>query len=249
MENQAQNFTSGSAMGGMNIDTGKIISRVKAVLFDPPNAWTSIKAEQATIKELYLNYFLVLAALPPLCGFLGNVIFGVTLPFIGTIHPPFFSALGGALFRYVLSLGGMYVLALILQFVAKNFSGNPDLSNTFKLAAFSYVPAYVFGVLGIMPGFVAMIGGLLSLYSIYVFWTGVTPMTDVPEGKKIPFTIVSAILAIIVFAVIGVISAAMVPSVMPTPDFSHTATPGSFDPQKFQQGINELQKIIPNGSK
>ncbi len=235
-------------MGGINIDTGKIISRAKAVLLDPPNAWTDIKAEQTTIKDLYKNYFLVLAAIPPVCAYLGGVIFGITIPLLGTMRTPIVGGLVDAVFRYGLSLVGLYVLALILQFVAKNFSGNPDLTSAFKLAAFASVPSYVFGALSIIPA-LGLIGALLSLYSIYVFWTGVTPMTDVPESKKIPFTVVSAVVAIIVFVVIGAVSAAIRVSVMPAPDFGHTVAPGGFDPQKFQQGIDELQKIIPNTSK
>ena len=52
------------------MDFAKIVARVKAILTTPKTEWPVIATEPETVKGLYLNYIVILAAIPPLAGIL-----------------------------------------------------------------------------------------------------------------------------------------------------------------------------------
>ena len=47
------------------MDLNKIIQRARAVLVTPRTEWPVIAAEPTTVQDLYRDYILVLAAIPP----------------------------------------------------------------------------------------------------------------------------------------------------------------------------------------
>ena len=65
------------------MDLNKIIARAKAILLSPKTEWPVIAAEPDTIPGLYAGYIAVLAAIPPIVGFLSTTLIGVSVPFLG----------------------------------------------------------------------------------------------------------------------------------------------------------------------
>ena len=51
-----------------------LVSRVRGILFKPNEEWAKIKAEDLTITQLFLNYALILAAIPAVAQFLGRLL-------------------------------------------------------------------------------------------------------------------------------------------------------------------------------
>jgi hypothetical protein len=84
---------------------------------------------------------------------------------------------------------------------APSFSGQQDMVQALKLAAYGYTPAWVAGVLLLLPslGSLALLAGL---YSLYVFYLGVAPMMKVPQDKAAGFTAV-AVACALVLALVG----------------------------------------------
>ncbi|EKD39170.1 MAG: hypothetical protein ACD_75C00488G0004 [uncultured bacterium] len=68
-----------------------------------------------SIKELYVGYILLLAAIGPLAGFLKMSIFGINVPVMGTYRVGIGTSLGNMLLSYVLSLAGVYLMTLIVN--------------------------------------------------------------------------------------------------------------------------------------
>ncbi len=58
------------------MDLNKIILRARALLVSPRTEWPLIAAEPATVRELYRDYILILAAIPPICQFVKVSIVG-----------------------------------------------------------------------------------------------------------------------------------------------------------------------------
>jgi hypothetical protein len=181
-----------------------IVNRAKDMILKPRDTWAAIKAEQTTIKELYTSYAVILAAIPPLASFLGLSLLGVSM--IGFHYrTPFGLGISHALVSYVLSLVGLYVVALIIDALAGSFGSQKNIINAMKVAVYSWTPSWVAGVLFLIP-FLSPIAVLLSLYSLYLFYLGLPVLMETPKDKTMGYFIVSILISILVFIVIGFLS-------------------------------------------
>jgi hypothetical protein len=50
--------------------------RVQGILLNPREEWIRIKEESLPLFRLFSSYVLILAALPPVTGFLANLLYG-----------------------------------------------------------------------------------------------------------------------------------------------------------------------------
>src|SRR6516225_8426784 len=94
------------------VDFNKLIARVKNILLTPE-----------TVQSLYLNYILILAAIPAICGFIKMSVFGISIPFVGTTRVGFFTGITNMVLTYAVSLGIAFLVALIIDMLAPNFGG------------------------------------------------------------------------------------------------------------------------------
>ncbi len=58
--------------------------------------------------------------------------------------------------------------------------------------------------LSVLPS-IAIIGSLIGLYSIYVWYLGLTPVKKTPDDKKVVYMIVSIVVYIVVMIIIGAV--------------------------------------------
>lgn len=174
-----------------------IVRRAQAILLKPKEEWARIKAEPATPAGLFTSYAMVLAAVPAVFQFLGNILVGRRLPVVGLYRWPFGRALGAAVVAYVLSLATVYLFALIIRGLAPSFGSARNMTGALKLAVFSMTPAWVAGVLYVVPALWAL-GTLASLYGLYLLYLGFhAPMLETPKDK------VGGYLAASVLVVVG----------------------------------------------
>ena len=73
----------------------------------------AIAGEQSSLKELYLDYIMVLAAIGPVAGFFKMTIIGMDVPFMGTYRMGFGAGLSNMVFSYAMALVGVYLVAII----------------------------------------------------------------------------------------------------------------------------------------
>lgn len=181
-----------------------LVDRVKNILLTPKEEWPKIDAEPGTIGGIYTSYVIPLAAIPALAGLIGAVVFGYSLLGV-TWRPSIGSAVGMALTQYVLALIGVFVLGLIIDWLAPTFGGTKNNVQAFKVAAYSATAAWVTGILSIIPA-LATIGGLLGLYSLYLLYLGLPRLMKAPEDKALSYTVVTIIAAIVIFIVLGMLA-------------------------------------------
>jgi len=189
-----------------------LIERVKDILMSPKTEWGVIDGESATVGGIYTSYVLILAAIPQICMALGMIFFmprpmaevaSVAAAFgVYTLTPA--SIILGAVVQYVLSLVCVYVMAMIIDGLAPSFGGTKDQLKAFKVAAYYPTAAWVAGILYIIPmlGILALIAGIYSLYTLFL---GLPQLMRVPEDKKVGYFVVTLVIAIIVFMVVGYI--------------------------------------------
>src|SRR3546814_20958643 len=123
----------------------KTIARAKSILFSPRSEWPVIAGEPATIKGLYTGYFMILAAIPAVFGFIKVSLIGQSL-FGVTVTTSTLSGLVAMVFSYVLSLVMLYVVALIINALAPTVGGRQDQLQEVKVIGYAWPPAWVAGI-------------------------------------------------------------------------------------------------------
>jgi hypothetical protein len=180
-----------------------IVQRVQSILVKPKEEWIKIKAEPATVSGIFTSYVAILAAIPAVFQFLGNVLVGTRLPVVGVFRWPMGRALGFAVLTYVLALVSVYVFALVVNELAPTFSSAKNMTNAVKLAAYSMTPGWVAGVLYIIPG-LWVLGLLASLYGLYILYLGFsTPMMETPKDKIPGYMALSIVVVVVLSVVFG----------------------------------------------
>jgi hypothetical protein len=148
-----------------------LVRRVVRLLLNPLPTWDEIDAEDTTIDALYRHWVIPLAAIPAVCGAIGQLGFGGIHIFGIHYHQSFVGVFGRALVGYALTLIGVYILALVIDELAIQFGGERSRTQAFKLAAYSGTAGWVAGVFGLLPGvggLFELLGGLYSLYLLYL---------------------------------------------------------------------------------
>ncbi len=188
-----------------------IVERVKKLILQPKQEWPVIDGEAHTVQGLYTQYVMILAAIPAVCGFIGLSLIGIGV-FGATYRMPIASGVAHMVVQYLMSLGMVYVMALIIDALAPNFGSQKNFGQALKVAAFFPTAAWIAGVFSIIPS-LSIIGSLLSLYSLYLLFVGLPTLMKTPEDKAITYTVVVIIAAI----VIAVVIAAIIGLTMPGP--------------------------------
>ena len=181
-----------------------LVDRVKNILLQPKQEWAVIETEATDTKTLYTTYAMILAAIPAVAGFIGGSIIGYSA-FGISVRVPMVQGIAGMIVGYVLSLGGVYVLALIIDALAPNFGGTKNMNQALKLAVYTATASWLAGIFSMVPGL--RILGLLGLYSLYLLYTGLPLLMKSPEDKSMTYTIVIVVCALVISIVIGAVSA------------------------------------------
>ena len=172
-----------------------LVQRVQDILLRPTPTWDAIAVEPATVKGLYTGYIMILAAIGPVCQFLGATLFG------GFLFAPF--TLVAAVVGYGLSLAGIYIMALVIDGLAPSFGGEKSQIQALKVAAYGSTAAWLAGVFNLVPMLAFL--GILGLYSLYLLYLGLPRLMKAPADKAIGYTVVVVIAMLVVYALIGMI--------------------------------------------
>jgi hypothetical protein len=201
-----------------------LATRVKNILLRPTAEWEVVDTEPASVRGLYLGYIAPLAAIGPICGLIGGLVFGLGLGGL-TFRPGPISAIVGAVLGFFLQLGLVYLMALIIDALAPSFGGTPNRLQALKVAAYGSTAAWLAGVFGLVPilGFLAVVG----IYSIYLFYRGLPRlMKSDPDRTGIYTGVVVAIAAILLFLAGYVSSRITRVGLVPPPGASSTPLGG-----------------------
>ena len=186
--------------------SASLVDRAKNIILSPKTEWPRIDAEPATIGGIYTSYVMILAAIPPLATAIGLFLFVPRGSVYGVAYGlSTGSILAGAVVQYLLGLASVYVMALIIDALAPTFNSTKDQLKAFKVAAYYPTAAWVAGIVMIMP----LLGILMlvaAIYSLYVLFVGLPVLMKTPEDKQVPYFVVTLIIAIVIFAVVGAIA-------------------------------------------
>lgn len=177
--------------------------RAKRLLLSPQDEWRAIDAEPMTVGYIFKHWVLILAAIGPIAGLVGGLLFGHGV-FGIVFRPTLGLALTMAVTSYVMAIVGTYLMALIFNWLAPNFGGAANFVSATKLAAFSFTAAWLAGIFQLLPGLGWL--GILGLYSLYLLYIGGPLLMRIPAEKAMTFTVVAVVASIVMFVVIGTVA-------------------------------------------
>lgn len=174
------------------------VERAKALLTRPKEVWPEIHRDMTPSGELFTRYAVPMAALAPIIGLLSGKI-GWN-PFSSN----FIGQLFTAVLDYGLSVGSLLVMSFVASKLAPRYGGEGSPRDAFKLIVYSSTAMWLASAAATIPGFGFL--GIASFYSLYLYFTGITPMMKVPEVNKGRFGFVTIACAIALHAVTSTIS-------------------------------------------
>ena len=186
-----------------------LVQRAKNIIVQPKQEWPVIEGESHTVLGLYTGYVMILAAIGPVASFIGYSLVGFG-GFGYTARIPIGAGIAHMVVSYLLSLGAVYVLALVIDALAPNFGGQKSFMQAFKVAAFAPTASWLAAIFSIIPALAIL--GLVGLWSLYLLYTGLPILMKVPGDRAVPYTVVVILVVIVLAVVIAALSALMIPS-------------------------------------
>ena len=179
-----------------------LVERVKSILLQPKSEWQVIEREPGNAGYLFPNYVAIVAAIPPVCAFIGLSIVGY-----GPFRLGIVSGILHAVVVYVLSLISVFVVAYVIDFLAGTFGARKNLDNAMKISAYAPTAAWVAGVFKIIP--VLAFLGILGLYSLYLLYTGIVALMKPAADKALIYTIAVIVCVVVIWTIVFAIPAAL----------------------------------------
>ncbi len=174
-----------------------LFDRAKNIIISPKAEWEAIKAETLSVGDMFTRYAMILAAIPAVAGLIGYSFFGFSYGLF-SITLPIGKGIMWTIGTYLLSLAGIYILALIIDVLAPSFGATKDMPASMKVAVFSYTASWIAGIFMIFPviSWIAVVG---SIYSLVLLYMGLRSVKDVPQEKLTGYFIVILVVSVVIY--------------------------------------------------
>lgn len=169
----------------------------------PREALSKAKGETTTVNDIILKYVAILAVIP----FIGSLI-GYSLVGFGFFTVGIGFAFVIAILTYIGQVIGVFILGFVIDFLANQFASKPNRVLAMRLASYAYTPAFLAGILYIVP-FLGLLVLVALLYGAYILYLGLPVLMEAPQDKAVVYTIVVIVVALIISYVISAIVGAI----------------------------------------
>ena len=179
-----------------------LVDRVKNIIVSPAKEWDIIALEQPDTSKVVTGYVLPMAGAAAIAAFIGYGLIGANSAIfkVGGTNWGLYYALN----VFVGAIAGVFISAFVIDALAPSFGSEKNMGRSVQLVAYSYTPAWVGGLLSILPS-IALIGALFGLYGLYILYLGLPKLKKTPEDKVIAYYVVSLVVIIVVTMVLGMI--------------------------------------------
>ena len=181
---------------------------------NPKGEWDIIAKEDTKMMDVFLKYFLPLAAVSAIASFIGYGFVGYKVGLFGLSTTVKGIGLGATygIISLVASCAGFFIGSVVIDALATNFKSEKNINRSAQLVAFSYTPALVAGILNIVPA-LGILASLSGIYGLVILYFGMSKMKKTPEDQVVVYYIISLLVIIVASAVVSfILFAALVPS-------------------------------------
>lgn len=160
------------------------------VVISPGKGWKTIEFATINQRKVLTNFLLPLLLATSLLTFLGVIrIPGTTMQ----------TALKYFLFNFGVGFMGITFSAYVLAKLSVSFKGDGNVLKSLVLASFSLGVFIILSTLGKVIPSLSLVFGLLSLWSIYIFISGVYPILSIQKQRIAGFSLISLLVITLVF--------------------------------------------------
>ena len=164
----------------LNLSDFGLTARIKNIVCTPKSEWRVIQAEPTSVSRLYSGYVMPMAAFAAVMSLVRLSVVGVEVPSGGTMRASWLNGLQASLLTFLLSLGGLYLVGLVINSLAAAFGGRPDRRQALKTAAYALTPTWLGTALSFLP-MGSLLQFLAGLYGVYVLYVGLPIMMQAKE--------------------------------------------------------------------
>jgi len=176
-------------------------SRMTGILFQPRATFKEIDGEFTKPGAIW-KYILPLAALGPLAGAIGRLVFGKRIALTTLTNPVSVTdAITWGLIAYALALVSVFVLAQVISLLAPGFGGQKNDVQALKVAAYSSTPVWLGGIFTIHARLI-IVSVIVSIYGLYLLYVGLPILMKVPQDRAMGYIAVVIIAAIVIFLIV-----------------------------------------------
>lgn len=184
-----------------------LLQHVWGLFAHPEEEWKTIHKERCSIGRCYCTHVLLLAAIPPLAGFIGTTQIGWSFREGEVVKLTLSSAATIAVLYYITVLVAVFTIGKLIHWMGQTYGAEQDLPQSIGLAAYTATPLFLIGIMGLYP--VLWLNFLLGLpalaYTVYLLYTGVPIMMGVSKDRGFLFS--TAVLAVGLVALVAVLAA------------------------------------------
>ncbi len=161
-----------------------ILNHIWGLYAHPKEEWQTIEKRHESLMYSVIH-ILTVALIPAICSYYAAAHIGWKIGAGDAIRISETHALAMAVAMYAGLIVGVFALAYLIQWMAKTFDAKPDFTQSLELAAYTATPLLMVGLTALYPvlWFVAMAGLAALSYSVYLLYSGVPIMMNIPAEK------------------------------------------------------------------
>jgi len=161
-----------------------ILNHIWGLYAHPKDEWQTIEKRHESLMYSMMH-ILIVALIPAICGYYAAAHIGWTIGVGDPIKISQSSAQLMAVAMYCSLVLGVFALAYLIQWMAKTFDSKPSFIQSLELAAYTATPMLMAGIAALFPvlWFVTLAGLAAVSYSVYLLYSGVPIMMNIPEEK------------------------------------------------------------------
>ncbi|MCA9904871.1 MAG: YIP1 family protein [Anaerolineae bacterium] len=193
-----------------------VFQHVWGLMSQPAAEWAKIRDRRCSISGCFSTHISVLALIPALAGYIGITQVGWEFG-SQTVKLDPDNAITVTVVFYLAMLFAVLVVGKMIDWMSQTYDVRQPLSQSIALSAYTATPLFLAGVFQLNP--IVWLNFLIGLpvigYTVYLLYTGLPIMMEIPEEKGFVFSsavlgaglvIFVGLLAALVFLWIGVIN-------------------------------------------
>lgn len=183
-----------------------MLAHTGALFTKPQAAWENIRQERYSIGHVYFAHTIWLALIPPIAGFIGTTQVGWQLGVGDPVKLTTESALRIAVLYYIALLIVAFSVGWMVHWMGKTYGADQPLSQCVALASYTATPLFLSGIMTLYPMlWLNLVIGIPILgYTVYLFYTGVPIMMEIPQERGFLFS--SAMVAFGLVALVALLA-------------------------------------------
>ena len=186
------------------------LQHMMGVLYHPKKEWRSIKSEHYSTMHIFLAQISILAAIPAVSLFIGTTQVGWSLTGSDYVRLAVGSALPAEVAFYVAMWVAVGIIAYSVHWMEKTYGGSVSFDECLVLTTFTATPLFVAGLAGLYPmlWFNVSVGLIALCYSVYLLYSGVPEIMQIPEERA--FFFATSILTVGLVVLVGLLAATVI---------------------------------------